>query len=146
MPSKGFFAKLTKRRLKRGGFCSISELQAAINRFLAETNSDPRPFRRTDPDKIITAVKRGHQVSDSIHEEPVGVSKSTEEHSNTDHNRVPIILVAPDQRESGARFAAYRNYLCHVWRFFSMTRASGIAARRMKFHQWPAVVENQIWQ
>jgi transposase len=65
---EGFFAKLTKRRLKRGVFCSIVELQAAINRFLAETNSDPRPFRWTkDPDKIIAAVKRGHQALDSIH-------------------------------------------------------------------------------
>lgn len=62
------FAKLTKRRLKRGVFRSIVELQAAINRFLAETNADPRPFRWTkDPDTIIAAVKRGHQVLDSIH-------------------------------------------------------------------------------
>jgi hypothetical protein len=44
------------------------ELQAAIKRFLAETNADPHPFRWTkDPDKIIAAVKRGHQVLDSIH-------------------------------------------------------------------------------
>jgi transposase len=65
---EGFFAKLTKRRLKRGVFRSIFELQAAINRFLTETNTDPRPFRWTkDPDKIIAAVKRGHQVLDSIH-------------------------------------------------------------------------------
>jgi transposase len=65
---EGFFAKLTKRRLKRGMFCSIVELQAAISRFLAETNSDPRPFRWTkDHDKIIAAVKGGRQVLDSIH-------------------------------------------------------------------------------
>jgi transposase len=65
---EGFFARLTSRRLKRGVFRSIVELQAAINRFLAETNADPRPFRWTkDPDKIIAAVKRGHQVLDSIH-------------------------------------------------------------------------------
>ena len=65
---EGFFAKLTKRRLKRGVFCSVVELQAAIKRFLAETNADPRPFRWTkDPAKIIAAVKRGHQVLDSIH-------------------------------------------------------------------------------
>ena len=65
---EGVFAKLTKRRLKRGVFRSIVELQAAINRFLAETNADPRPFRWTkDPDTIIAAVKRGHQVLDSIH-------------------------------------------------------------------------------
>ena len=65
---EGFFAKLAKRRLKRGGFCSVVELQAAINRFLAEANLDPRPFRWTkDPHKIIAAVRRGHQVLDSIH-------------------------------------------------------------------------------
>ena len=65
---EGFFAKLAKRRLKRGVFHSIVDLQAAINRFLAETNAAPRPFTWTaDPDKIIAAVKRGHQVLDSIH-------------------------------------------------------------------------------
>jgi transposase len=65
---EGFFAKLTRRRLKRGVFRSIVELQVAINRFLAETNDDPKPFTWTaDPNKIIAAVRRGHQVLDSIH-------------------------------------------------------------------------------
>jgi transposase len=65
---EGYFAKLTRRRLKRGVFCSVVELQTAINRFLAETNANPRPFQwNKDPDKIIAAVKRGHQVLDSIH-------------------------------------------------------------------------------
>jgi transposase len=65
---EGFFAKLAKRRLKRGVFRSIVDLQSAINRFLDETNDDPHPFTWTaDPDKIIAAVKRGHQVLDSIH-------------------------------------------------------------------------------
>jgi transposase len=65
---EGFFAKLTKRRLKRGVFHSLVSLQAAINRFLTEANANPRPFRWTkDPDKIIAAVKRGHQALDSIH-------------------------------------------------------------------------------
>jgi len=65
---EGYFAKLTRRRLKRGVFRSIVELQAAIKRFLAETNADPRPFRWTkNPDNIIAAVKRGHQVLESIH-------------------------------------------------------------------------------
>lgn len=44
---EGYFAKLTKRRLKRGVFRSIVELQAAIKHFLAETNADPSPFRWT---------------------------------------------------------------------------------------------------
>jgi transposase len=60
---EGFFAKLTRRRLKRGVFCSIVDLQAAINRFLRETNDSPRPFIWTaDPDKIIAAVRRGYQT------------------------------------------------------------------------------------
>jgi transposase len=63
-----YFAKLTRRRLKPGVFHSIVELQAAIKRFLAETNADPRPFRWTkDSEKIIAAVKKGHQVLNSIH-------------------------------------------------------------------------------
>jgi transposase len=65
---EGFFAKLTSRRLKRGVFRSVLDLQAAINRFVAQTNAEPKPFVWTaDPDKIIAAVKRGHQVLDSIH-------------------------------------------------------------------------------
>ena len=64
----GFFAKLTNRRLKRGVFTSIVELQAAINRFVAETNQQPKPFVWTaDPGKIIAAVRRGHQTLDLIH-------------------------------------------------------------------------------
>ena len=54
--------------LKRGAFHSVVDLQAAINRFVAETNLDPKPFQWTaNPDKIIAAVKRRHQVLDSIH-------------------------------------------------------------------------------
>jgi transposase len=65
---EGFFAKLTRRRLKRGVFRSIVELQGAINRFIEEANGDPKPFVWTaDPDKIIAAVKRGRQALDSIH-------------------------------------------------------------------------------
>ena len=61
---EGFFAKLTKQRLKRGVFHSLVSLQEAINRYVAEANTDPRPFRWTkDPDKIIAAVRRGHQAS-----------------------------------------------------------------------------------
>jgi transposase len=63
-----FFAKLTRRRLRRGVFGSIVELQAAINRFLAETNADPRPFVWTaDPDHILEKVRRGNQALDQGH-------------------------------------------------------------------------------
>ena len=46
----------------------FADLQAAINRFLEQHNQKSQPFAWTaDPDKIIAAVRRGHQVSDSIH-------------------------------------------------------------------------------
>jgi transposase len=65
---EGYFAKLSNRRLKRGVFRSVVDLQAAINRFVEETNAHPKPFVWTaDPNKIIAAVKRGHQVLDSVH-------------------------------------------------------------------------------
>ncbi len=63
-----FFATLTKRTLKRGVFRSVVDLQATINRYLAEANRDPKPFvGSTDPDKIIAAVSRGRQALESVH-------------------------------------------------------------------------------
>ncbi|MET3594449.1 hypothetical protein ABID26_003857 [Mesorhizobium shonense] len=57
---EGFFAKLTRQRLKRGVFRSVVDLQEAINRYVAETNARPKPFTCTaDPNEIIAAVRRG---------------------------------------------------------------------------------------
>ena len=65
---EGFFAKLTRRRLKRGVFRSVVDLQAAINHFVAETNADPKPFVWTaDPKRVLAAVKRGKQALKLIH-------------------------------------------------------------------------------
>jgi transposase len=64
---EGFFATLTKRRLKRGVFRTVTDLQAAINSFLEGHNQRSKPFTwPADPDKIIASVRRGHQVLDSI--------------------------------------------------------------------------------
>jgi hypothetical protein len=44
------------------------DLQVAINRFVAETNADPKPFVWTaDPKRVLAAVKRGKQSLESIH-------------------------------------------------------------------------------
>ena len=49
-------------------FRSLVDLQAAINRFLEETNADPKPFVWTaDPKRVLAAVKRGKQALESIH-------------------------------------------------------------------------------
>jgi transposase len=42
-----FFSALTRRRIRRGTFSSIVDLQAAINRYLDEHNADPKPFTWT---------------------------------------------------------------------------------------------------
>ena len=65
---ESFFAKLTRRRLKRGVFSSVVDLQAAINRFVEETNNDPKPFVWTaDPNRVLAAVMRGKQALESLH-------------------------------------------------------------------------------
>lgn len=65
---EGFFAKLTRRRLKRGVFRSVADLNAAINRFVAEANLEPKPFVWTaDPKRVLAAVKRGKQALESLH-------------------------------------------------------------------------------
>ena len=51
-----------RRRLKRGLFRSVVDPQAAINRFLAETNAEPKPPTKSSPPS-----DEGHQALDSIH-------------------------------------------------------------------------------
>ena len=46
---EGFFSILTRRRLRRGVFKGVVDLQAAINRYLKEHNADPKPFVWTKP-------------------------------------------------------------------------------------------------
>jgi transposase len=54
-----FFSALTRRRLRRGVFGSIVELQAAIHRYIAEHNDAPAPFVWTkSPDQIVGKLER----------------------------------------------------------------------------------------
>ena len=60
-----FFSALTRRRLRRGVFGSIVELQAAINRYIAEHNDDPVPFTWTkSADQIVGKLNR---LNASVH-------------------------------------------------------------------------------
>jgi transposase len=60
-----FFSALTRRRIRRGSFHSIVALQAAINRYIAEHNADPKPFTWTKPaDQILAKVNR---LNASVH-------------------------------------------------------------------------------
>jgi transposase len=63
-----FFAALTKRRLRRGVFRSLVDLQVAINRYITEHNVDPRPFVWiADPDRVLAAISRGKQALEPVH-------------------------------------------------------------------------------
>ena len=56
---RGFFAKLGKRRLNRGVFRCVINLQSTINRFVRGDNHDPKPVTWTaDSDKIMATVSR----------------------------------------------------------------------------------------
>jgi hypothetical protein len=61
------FAALAKRRLRRGVFRSIVDLQAAIHRYIAEHNAEPKPFVWTaDPERILAAINRGKQALEAL--------------------------------------------------------------------------------
>ncbi len=63
-----FFSRLTRRRLRRGVFRSIIDLQAAINRFIEDHNAEPKPFVWTaEPDTVLGKVTRGIQALASLH-------------------------------------------------------------------------------
>jgi transposase len=53
-----FFSAMTRRRLRRGVFRSLVDLQAAIHRYLAEHNADPKPFVWTaTPERIMAKLQ-----------------------------------------------------------------------------------------
>ena len=52
---EGFFSALTRKRLKRGVFHSVVDLQAAITRYVEQHNHDPKPFVWTKSSETILA-------------------------------------------------------------------------------------------
>ncbi len=55
-----WFKELTDRRLRRGVFTSVSDLQDAITLWATHWNDDPKPFIwKATADDIITKVRRG---------------------------------------------------------------------------------------
>ena len=52
---ENFFSKMTRQRIRRGVFCSIVDLQSAINAYLAEHNAHPKPFVWTQSANAILA-------------------------------------------------------------------------------------------
>lgn len=73
-----FFAEITTKRIRRGTFASVAELEAAIDDYLLRHNADPQPFVWTKTADVILekerraldvleAVKSGYQALESEH-------------------------------------------------------------------------------
>jgi hypothetical protein len=60
-----FFSTLTRRRIRRGSFHSIVDLQTAINGYIAEHNANPKPFTWTKPAAQILA--KVNRLNASVH-------------------------------------------------------------------------------
>jgi hypothetical protein len=65
---EGFFSKLTRQGLlKRGVFRSVDDLESAITRYIAATNTNPKPFLWTATAKTIQAKLTLNHPSESAH-------------------------------------------------------------------------------
>lgn len=54
-----FFAEITEKRIRRGAFRSVPQLERAIVEYLEHHNANPRPFVWTaDADLILGKVRR----------------------------------------------------------------------------------------
>jgi transposase len=63
-----FFAEITTRRIRRGVFKSVGELETAINEYIARRNEDPRPFTWTASVKTVLAkVRRANEALEALH-------------------------------------------------------------------------------
>jgi len=63
-----FFAEITRKRIRRGVFKSVTDLEVAIHSYLTEHNEHPKPFvwaaKAAD---ILEKVRRGKQALESKH-------------------------------------------------------------------------------
>jgi transposase len=62
-----WFGELTSKRIRRGSFCSVKELEKAIAEFLAAWNAHPKPFVWTATvESIVNKLSRCRQTLENI--------------------------------------------------------------------------------
>ena len=62
-----FFAEITSKRIRRGSYSSVDDLEAAIYDYLAQHNEKPKPFKWTKTaDDIIARERRALDKLDEI--------------------------------------------------------------------------------
>ena len=63
-----FFAQITTKRIRRGSFQSVKELQNEIKDYLRVHNKEPKPFKWTaSAQAIIAKVNRCRVISETLH-------------------------------------------------------------------------------
>ena len=63
-----FFAEITRNRIRRDAFRSVTQLKDAIMEYLENHNADPKPFIWTkSAAEILEKVARAKQVLESQH-------------------------------------------------------------------------------
>ena len=63
-----WFAEITRKRIRRGTFCSVAELIRAIRQYLRENNKDPRPFIWTaTASRILRKVRHCKEALETGH-------------------------------------------------------------------------------
>src|SRR3984893_6640610 len=63
-----WFGKLTDKRIRRGTFFSVEELEAAIEEYLEENNKQPKPFVWTATvEQILAKVNRCKAILETVH-------------------------------------------------------------------------------
>ena len=84
---ESWFSKLTQQRLRRGAFCSVQELVAAIKDYLTHHNAEPKPFVwSTTADAILEKVGKckviigtHHYVAGCSRDDAPGMSRRVPE-------------------------------------------------------------------
>ena len=63
-----WFAEITRKRIRRGSFNSVQELEKAIYEYLAAWNEAPKPFVwKATADSILGKVKRRKELNVTGH-------------------------------------------------------------------------------
>ncbi len=62
-----FFAEIKSKRIRRGSYSSVDDLEAAIYDYLPQRNEKPKPFQWTkSAEEILTRERRALDVLDEI--------------------------------------------------------------------------------
>ena len=62
-----FFGLITEKQIRRGVFCSVSDLEEKIMQFIEEHNENPKPFVWTKPvDEIMAKINRARLVLSNV--------------------------------------------------------------------------------